>query len=95
MASGSRDFSVIIKTDRLSKVYILGEIRVLALKEVTLSINKGIFLGVIGSSGSGKSTLLNLLGGLDSPTSGTASVQRNSDRRVHFLSHRLFVIILS
>ena len=65
---------MIIKTDRLNKVYVLGKVRVLALKEVSLSINKGIFLGVTGSSGSGKSTLLNLLGGLDTPTSGTIEV---------------------
>ena len=65
---------MIIKTDGLNKVYILGKVQVLALKEVSLSINKGIFLGVTGSSGSGKSTLLNLLGGLDTPTSGTIEV---------------------
>lgn len=67
--------SAIIKTDKLSKIYSLGKVQVVALKDVTLSVAKGQFLGVTGSSGSGKSTLLNLLGGLDSPTSGTIEAQ--------------------
>lgn len=67
--------SAIIKTDKLSKIYSLGKVQVVALKDVTISVAKGQFLGVTGSSGSGKSTLLNLLGGLDSPTSGTIEAQ--------------------
>ncbi len=63
--------SPVIKTDKLTKIYSSGKVQVVALKNVTLSIEQGQFLGVTGSSGSGKSTLLNLLGGLDSPTSGT------------------------
>jgi putative ABC transport system ATP-binding protein len=59
----------------LTKVYSSGRIRVAALGGVSLSVKKGNFLGVTGPSGSGKSTLMNLLGGLDSPTSGSIKVQ--------------------
>ena len=66
---------IVIKTDKLSKVYTSGKIQVVALKDVNLSVVEGKFLAIIGASGSGKSTLLNLLGGLDTPTSGTIQVQ--------------------
>jgi len=62
--------SAIIKADRLTKIYFLGKVEVVALKDVSLSIPRGTFLGVTGPSGSGKSTFLNLIGGLDTPTSG-------------------------
>lgn len=65
----------IVTTDRLTKVYSLGKIQVVALNEVSLSIEKGSFFGISGQSGSGKSTVLNLLGGLDTPTSGTIEVE--------------------
>jgi len=68
------NFEVLIKTDRLTKIYASGRIQVVALKEVSLFLEKGKFMAVTGSSGSGKSTLLNLLGGLDTPTSGTVEV---------------------
>jgi putative ABC transport system ATP-binding protein len=68
------NFEVLIKTDKLTKIYASGRIQVVALKEVSLFIEKGKFMAVTGSSGSGKSTLLNLLGGLDTPTSGTVEV---------------------
>ncbi len=54
----------------LKKIYHMGEIEVHALDGVSFQINEGEFCVIVGASGSGKSTLLNILGGMDSPTSG-------------------------
>jgi len=58
----------------LSKVYATAKVRVVALQDINLGFEEGVFAAVTGASGSGKSTLLNLLGGLDTPTSGTIEV---------------------
>lgn len=60
----------ILRIENLCKTYGKGENKVKALKNVTFSINKGEFVSIIGPSGSGKSTLLNIMGGLDTQTSG-------------------------
>lgn len=62
--------NVLMKLDRVTKSYIMGEVTVEALKETSLSIFKGEILVILGPSGSGKSTLLNIIGGMDLPTSG-------------------------
>jgi putative ABC transport system ATP-binding protein len=64
----------IIQTRSLAKTYLIGNVRVAALEEVTLAVGEGRFVAVTGASGSGKSTLLNLLGGLDTPSAGTIEV---------------------
>lgn len=61
---------MILKTENLCKSYQMGEVEVRALTDATLSIQKGEFVVILGPSGSGKSTLLNIIGGMDSPTSG-------------------------
>ena len=60
----------ILKVEHLSKVYGKGENKVVALDDVSFSVEKGEFVAIVGASGSGKSTLLHLIGGVDRPTKG-------------------------
>ena len=66
----SDDFSSALKVESLSKVFESAAGRVVALKKINFTINKGEFVSIIGPSGSGKSTLLNIIGALDRPTFG-------------------------
>lgn len=65
----------ILKTSDLGKVYGQGPTAVAALKKASLNVDQGEFVAIMGPSGSGKSTLLHLMGGLDSPTSGTITLR--------------------
>ena len=60
----------VIDINHLSKIYIMGEQRLHALRDITLSINRNEYVALMGPSGSGKSTLMNVLGCLDTPTGG-------------------------
>ncbi len=73
----------ILKTTNLKKYYGRGESLVKALDDVNVTVESGQFVAIIGTSGSGKSTLLNMLGGLDTPTSGGVTVE---DRSVEKMS---------
>ena len=59
-----------LSVENLSKVYVSAMGKVVSLRNVSFSVNKGEFVSVVGPSGSGKSTLLNMIGALDRPTSG-------------------------
>ena len=63
-----------IKLQNVTKKYLLGQVSVTALDQVSLEIGKGEFIVVLGPSGSGKTTLLNMIGALDTPTSGAISI---------------------
>lgn len=60
----------LIRTEDITKEYIIGSQKVYALRGVSVNINKNEYISLVGPSGSGKSTLMNLLGALDSPTAG-------------------------
>ncbi len=64
----------VIKTESLTKIYMQGQDEVRAVDSVSLSIEQGEFTAITGQSGSGKTTLLNLLGGIETPTSGCVYV---------------------
>ena len=65
---------VILETKNLTKVYGKGDTQVNALNGISLTVQRGEFVAVVGTSGSGKSTFLNMAGGLDVPTSGEVIV---------------------
>lgn len=75
----------IIRIEEMSKSYPIGGKAFLALKNITLHFNTGEFTGIVGPSGSGKTTLLNIIGSLDTPTSGKATVL---GKDVASLSHK-------
>ena len=64
----------ILKVENLTKKYGKKDTEVVALDNVSFSVNKGEFVAIVGASGSGKSTLLHLIGGVDKPTSGKAYI---------------------
>lgn len=59
-----------IEVKNLSKIYQMGEVKIKAIENVSFSIDEGELVVILGPSGAGKTTILNILGGMDSPTSG-------------------------
>lgn len=65
------DSAPLLHLDHVGKTYLMGEVAVEVLRDVTIEIGAAEILAIVGPSGSGKSTLLNLIGGLDKPTTGS------------------------
>ncbi len=85
----------LIELRKVRKIYSMGEVKVHALRGVTLNIEKGEYIALIGPSGSGKSTLMNTLGCLDRPTDGSyllggeEVVSMNNDQRAGIRNRRI------
>ena len=73
----------ILRVEHLTKKYGKGDNEVIAVNDMSFTVNKGEFVAIVGSSGSGKSTLLHLLGGVDRPTSGKVFID---DQNIYELS---------
>jgi hypothetical protein len=65
----------LLEVNNISKTYGSGEAAVHALRKVSFSVSKGEYVAIVGESGSGKSTLLNMIGALDTPTSGKVTIR--------------------
>lgn len=77
----------VFKTEKITKTYQMGEVEVHALRGIDIELFAGELAVLLGASGSGKSTLLNILGGLDTPSTGSAIYRQKMPRREIDLSH--------
>ncbi len=88
----------ILRVEKLTKIYGKDTTKVVALDNVSFSVEKGEFVAIVGASGSGKSTLLHLIGGLDRPTSGKVYIDGvdifsfNSDKMAIFRRRQVGLI---
>ncbi len=74
---------ILIKLTNLSKVYKMGDEKIIALNNINLNIQKGEFICLLGTSGSGKSTLLNMMAGLEKPTKGSIII---NNHKIHLMN---------
>lgn len=81
--------SVIIEGRKITKEFVLGDSTVRVLDEISISVEEGEFVSIMGSSGSGKSTLLYLLGGLDKPTSGEILIKNRDISKLNDLEESI------
>ncbi len=72
---------IVVECINLRKSYILGEVRVDALRGINMKINRGEMVSIMGPSGCGKTTLLNIIGSLDNPSSGQVLLEKNDISR--------------
>ena len=88
----------LLRVENLTKIYGKGENQVIALDNVSLSVEKGEFVAIVGASGSGKSTLLHLIGGVDRPSSGKVFIngtdifELNDDKLAIFRRRQVGII---
>ena len=82
--------SILLQAKRLTKIYGKGNNEVRALNDCDLSFTEGSFTAIVGRSGSGKSTLMHLLGGLDTPTSGSVEIEGRSLYRLSDSERTIF-----
>ena len=88
----------ILRVENLSKVHGKGDSKVVAIENISFSVQKGEFVAIVGASGSGKSTLLHLIGGVDRPTSGKVFIdgkdiyQMNDDNLAIFRRRQVGLI---
>jgi putative ABC transport system ATP-binding protein len=74
---------VLIQLEDVWKIYEMGEVKVPALRGVSVKIKRGDFVAIVGASGSGKSTMMNLIGCLDIPTKGTIHLKSKDISKLH------------
>ena len=82
----------VLRLNNISKIYGKKNLEVCALKNISLTINKGDFIAIMGTSGSGKSTLLNIIGCLDKPTEGEIFIngEKLIERKLELIRNKTF-----